>query len=103
MENIQDDPSIERRHEKTGFFAYAKTKAQISCAVDQRLCFRYIDSLIPLLSKSKVSSLLRSLENVQPGLCPTWLETPITGFLMSRLIYEQAPTLMRLLCREMKK
>ena len=24
---------------------------------DQRLCFRYIDSIIPLLSKSKISSL----------------------------------------------
>ena len=38
-------------------FAYAKTKAQISCAAadvhsncaaDQHLCFRYIDSTIPL-------------------------------------------------------
>ena len=35
-------------------FAYAKTKAQISCTVcaaDQCLCFRYIDSTIPLVSK----------------------------------------------------
>ena len=39
-------------------FAYAKTKAQISCAVTvQRLCFRYIDSSILLLSKSKISCL----------------------------------------------
>ena len=34
-------------------FAYAKTKTQIMCAVtrtdDQRLCFRHIDSTIPLL------------------------------------------------------
>ena len=35
-------------------FAYAKTKTQISWAVtDQRLCFRYTDSTIPLLPKSK--------------------------------------------------
>ena len=36
---------------KTGFFAYVKTKTQISFAVeaDQHLCFRYTDSTIPLL------------------------------------------------------
>ena len=27
------------------------------CEADQRLCFRYMDSTIPLLSKSKISSL----------------------------------------------
>ena len=37
---------------------------------DQRLCFRYIDSTIPLL----------------PGLCQTWSETPKTCFLTTRLI-----------------
>ena len=34
---------------------------------DQRLCFRYIDSTIPLLSKSEISSLLPSSVVVQPG------------------------------------
>ena len=38
----------EPRHEKSGFSAYAKTKAQISCA-NQRLCFRHVDSTILLL------------------------------------------------------
>ena len=38
---------------------------------DQRLCFRYIDSTIPLLSKSKISSLWPSSVVVQPGLCQT--------------------------------
>ena len=42
---------------------------------DQRLCFRYTDSTIPLLSKSEISSLLPSSVTVQPGLCGTWLET----------------------------
>ena len=38
-------------------FAYAKTKAQIRCAItDQFLCFRYIASTIPLLSKYEISS-----------------------------------------------
>ena len=41
---------------------------------DQRLCFRYIDSTIPLLSKSEMSSLQPSSVAVQCGLCRTWLE-----------------------------
>ena len=35
---------------------------------DQRLCFRYINSTIPLLFKSKISSLWQSSVAVQPGL-----------------------------------
>ena len=53
---------------------------------DQRLCFRYIDSTIPPLPKSEISSLLSSCVAVQPGLCQTWSETPKTGFLTTRLI-----------------
>ena len=53
---------------------------------DQRLCFRYMDSTIPLLSKSKISSLLPSSVIVQPGLCQTWPETQIVGFLIHQLI-----------------
>ena len=53
---------------------------------DQRLCFRYTDSTIPLLPKSKISSLQPSSVVVQPSLCRTWSETPKTGFLRTRLI-----------------
>ena len=53
---------------------------------DQRLCFRYTDNTIPLLPKSEISSLLPSSVAEQPGLCGTWLETPKTGFLTTRLI-----------------
>ena len=42
---------------------------------DQRLCFRYIDSVIPLLSKSEISSLYPFSVAVQPGLCRTRSET----------------------------
>ena len=35
-----------------------------------------VDSTVPLLSKSKISSLLPSSVAVQPGLCRTWSETP---------------------------
>ena len=54
---------------------------------DQRLCFRYTDSTILLLPKSKISSLQPSSVAVQPGLCRTSSETPKTGFLTTRLIY----------------
>ena len=57
---------------------------------DQRLCFRYLDSTIPLLPKSEISSLLPSSIAVQPGLCRTWSDTPKTGFLRRRLIFDVA-------------
>ena len=57
-----------------------------NCAADQCLCFRYIDSTIPVLPKSEVSSLKPSSVVVQPGLCPTWWATPKTGFLAMRFI-----------------
>ena len=53
---------------------------------DQRLCFRYTDSTIPLLFKSEISSLYPSSVAAHPGLCGTWSETPKTGFLRTRLI-----------------
>ena len=56
---------------------------------DQRLCFRYTDSTIPLLSKSEISSISPSSLIVQPGFGGTWSETPKTGFLTTRLIYKQ--------------
>ena len=43
--------------------------------VDQRLCFRYTDSTIPLLPKFEIASLKLSSVVVQPGLCRTWSET----------------------------
>ena len=52
---------------------------------DQRLCFCYTNSTIPLLPKSKFSSLQPSSVVVQPGLCGTWAETLQTGFLITRL------------------
>ena len=53
---------------------------------DQRLCFRYTDSTIPLLPKYKISSLQPSSVIVQPGLCRTWSEITKTSFLTTRLI-----------------
>ena len=47
---------------------------------DQRLYFRYLDSTIPLLSKSEISSLWPSSVAVQPGLCRTRSETRMLVF-----------------------
>ena len=52
---------------------------------DQRLCFRYIASTIPLLCKYKFSSLKPSSVTAQPGLCRTGSDTANTIFLTTRL------------------
>ena len=81
----------EPRHEKTGFFCICENKDADQLRgyreADQRLCFRYIDSTIPLLPKYESSSLLPFSMTVQSGLCRTWSETPKTGFLRTRLNY----------------
>ena len=51
-----------------------------NCTADQRLCFRYMDSIILLLLKSKISSFYPSSKAAQTGLCQTWLETLTTAF-----------------------
>ena len=55
---------------------------------DQRLCFRYTDSTIPILSKSEISRVYPSSVTVQLGLYRTCSEIPRTGFLTTRPIYE---------------
>ena len=56
-----------------------------NCEADQRLCFHYTDSTIPLLPKPEISSLYPSSIAAQTGLCQTRSETWKTGFLGSRL------------------
>ena len=46
---------------------------------------RHSENTISHLSKSKISSLGSSSELVQLGLCQTWSETLMTGFLASRI------------------
>ena len=53
---------------------------------DQRHCFCYIDSTIPLLPKSEISSLKPSSVTALTGLCRTRSETQKTSFLTMRLI-----------------
>ena len=45
-----------------------------NCEADQRLCFRYTDSMIPLVVNSEISNLQSSSVTVQPGVCRTWSE-----------------------------
>ena len=80
--NIPVDPSFavyEPRSEKTVFFCICENKdadqLRGNREADQRLCFRYIDSTTPLLSKSEISSLSPSSLIVQPGLSGTWSES----------------------------
>ena len=75
---------------KHALYIYKNTDVDLlrsNCAADYRLCFLYIDSTIPLLPKSEISSIQRSSVVVQPGLCWTWSETPKTGLLMTGLIF----------------
>ena len=67
---------------------------------DQRLCFRYTDSTFPPLLIPKFSRFWVSSVTVQAGLCWTWSETQIVGFVMHRLmsmkcIHHQTPLLYR--------
>ena len=53
---------------------------------DQRLCFRYMDSTIPLLPKSEISSLSIGIFCGRTDQFVS--ETPKTSFLTTRLIFE---------------
>ena len=65
---------------------------------DQRLCFRYIDSTIPLLSKSKISSLEPSSMAVQPGLYQTgWKPEPWFSHDAAQLLLQLHRNLMELI------
>ena len=52
-----------------------------NCEADQHLCFRYKDSTIPLLQKSKISSFCDSTDQFVSDLLKNHV-----GFLMTRLI-----------------
>ena len=56
----EDTAIIEPRREKTGFLHICENKGADQLRgnreADQRLCFRYTDSTIPLLPQSEISS-----------------------------------------------
>ena len=51
-----------------------------NCEADQRLCFRYTDSTVPLLLKSEISSFYLFPVLVQVGLCQTCSGTTLLVF-----------------------
>ena len=72
------------------FMTYANNKGAIQPAhprsIISAFVVRCLDSIIPLVSISKISSLLLAAVAAQAGLCFTWSKTPKTGFLVTRLI-----------------
>ena len=52
------------------------------------LVFRYLDSTIPILAKSKISRLYLVSVAEQAGLSPTWSGTPKTDFLVTAHIIQ---------------
>ena len=70
-------------------FAYANNKGADQPAHPRSLIstpvVRCLDSIIPLVSISEVSSLSLASVAEQTGLSITWSQTPKTGFLVTRL------------------
>ena len=89
LEYFVNDLDMSRVVRKPAFCIYKNKDADQlrgDREADQRLCFRYTDSTIPLLPKSEISSFYAFSVTVQPGLCLTCSETLKTGFLTTRLI-----------------
>ena len=74
---------------KLVFFAYAKTKTQISFALTGKLISAFVFAIRLVKSLYYLNSDISSLSHLLwlYGLCRTRSETPKTGFLITRLIY----------------
>ena len=62
------------------------TKVQISLSLISTFVIRFLDSIIPLVSISEISSLYLACCCADAGLSLTWSQTPKTGFLVMWLI-----------------
>ena len=65
-----------------------RRSACTSAQSNQRLCVRCLDCIIPLVSITEISSLCLASLAAQAGWSFTWSQTPKTGFLVTRFIYE---------------
>ena len=75
---------------KPAFAICEQQRRRSACASaqsDQRLCFRCLDSIIPILAIFKISRLQLVSVAEQAGLSLTWAKTPKTGFLVTWLLY----------------
>ena len=72
-------------------FPYANNKGADQPALPRSLISAFVvhwlDSIIPPVSISEISSLYLASVAEQAGLSQPWLQTPKTGFLVTRLIY----------------
>ena len=57
----------------------------------QRLCFRCLDSIIPLVSLSEISSLYLASVAAQAGLSLPWSQSMKTDFLVTKFILPKIP------------
>ena len=57
------------------------------CSLITTFVVHCLDSRIPLVSISEISSLSLMSVAAHVGFCLTWSQTPKTGFLVTRLIY----------------
>ena len=81
--------AYEPRHEKNGCLHMRNKDADQlrgNREADQRLCFRYTESTIPLLPKSKDFKLLANFCNCTTRFVSDLVGNPKTGFLTTRLI-----------------
>ena len=73
------------------FMPYANNKGAVQPAHPRSLIsafvVRCLDSTVPLVSVSEISSLYLASVAEQAGLSLTWSQTPKTGFLVTRVIY----------------
>ena len=61
---------------------------RLACAsaqFDQHFIVRCLDNIISLVSISEISSIYLASVAEQAGLSPTWLQTPKTDFLVTKL------------------
>ena len=63
------------------------TTSEQSCSLISAFVVHCLDNIIPLVSISEVSSLYLASEAARAGLSLPWSQTPKTGFLVMRLIY----------------
>ena len=67
-------------------FSIVITCIGTSAQSDQAFVVHCLDSIIPLVFISKISSFYLASVAAQAGLCLMWLQTPKTGFLVMRFI-----------------
>ena len=77
-------------HEKTCLMPYANNKDADQpvhpCSLIRAFVVHCLDSIIPILVKSKISRLYLVSVTEQDGLSITWLQTPKAGFLVTQLM-----------------